>query len=147
MTCAGAGAHGVARPATSPRCILLSSTHFILFSLFFFPLFLSMGLCREPRVQPEGCRGRGVTGSGVPLGQSPMSFTHQLRCRLAAAHRLLSGAILSPDRWASAGVWGTAMGGTLGGGLWEGKSRWDFSGDFPILPLPTTTTRHPERFQ
>lgn len=87
-------------------------------------------------MQPEGCRGRGVTSSGVLWGQGPMSFIQQLGCRLAAAHRLLAGAILSPDRWASAGVWVTAMGDKLAGGLRAGKSRWDFSGDSPILSPP-----------
>lgn len=73
-------------------------------------------------------------GSGVPWGRGPMSFIQQLQCRPAAAHWLLAGAILSPDRWASMGVWVTATGGVLGGGLRAGKSRWDFSGDSPIVP-------------
>lgn len=78
--------------------------------------------------QGGGHRQRGA------VGVSPMSFIQQLQCQPAAARWLLAGAILSPDRWARAGVWVTAMGGMLGGGLRAGKSRWDFSGESPILP-------------
>lgn len=65
-----------------------------------------------------------------------MSFIQCLRCRPA-------GAILSPDRWASVGVWVTATGSMLRGALRTEKSRWDFSGDSPTLSSPL----HPERFR
>lgn len=140
----GAGAHGTAHSATSPHCILVVSTCFMLFPLLP-PFFQAWGCAGS-----LGCSQRGAGGWGGgrshrqrgAVGVSPMSFIQQLQCQPAAARWLLAGAILSPDRWARAGVWVTAMGGVLGGGLRAGKSRWDFSGDSPILPPP-----RPERFQ
>lgn len=65
-----------------------------------------------------------------------MSFICCLQCQLATAPWQLTGAILSLDQWASVGVWVTATGGMLGGGLQAGKSRWDFSVDSPIFSRP-----------
>jgi len=132
---AAAGAHGTARPATVPHCILLSSTCFMLLSAFP-PYFRVWGGAGSPGCGWRSAGRWGFTGSGVPWGRGPMSFMGRLQCQPAAARWLLAGAILSLDRWASARVWVTATGGMLGGGLRAGKSRWDFSGDSPILPPP-----------